>query len=80
MPEHDHEGFVLRLDRFDELTAQKGWMTDQQKAAGVGVSHTTLGRIRRGLSQPGARFIANTTNALGVAVEDLFTQPEVTRG
>ena len=75
---HDHDGFALKLDLFDELTAGRGWTTDQQRAAGIGVSHTTLGRIRRGLIKPGTRFISSATTALGVKVEDLFTQSEVT--
>ena len=72
---HEH-GFALRLDRFEELTANRGWTTDQQRAAGLGVSHTTLGRIRRGKTRPGARFIASATAVLGVQVEDLFTPTE----
>ncbi|MBG0560695.1 helix-turn-helix domain-containing protein [Actinoplanes aureus] len=76
MPSHEHDGFALRLERFDELTANKGWKTDQQRAAGLGISHTTLGRIRRGITKPGTRFIASATTALDVSVEDLFTPTE----
>lgn len=76
--EHD-PGFALKLARFDELTALRGWTTDQQRAAGLGVSHTTLGRIRRGLNKPGARFIGAATTVLDVPVEDLFDREEDAR-
>jgi transcriptional regulator with XRE-family HTH domain len=68
--------YTLNLERFDALTAERGWTNDQQRAANIGVSHTTLGRIRRGLIRPGARFIAQATRTLDVPVEQLFAQPK----
>ncbi|BAL85497.1 hypothetical protein AMIS_2770 [Actinoplanes missouriensis 431] len=76
---HEHDlGFALNLARFDELTGHRGWKTDQQRAAGIGVSHTTLGRIRRGHIKPGTRFIAAATTALNTNVEYLFERNEAT--
>lgn len=63
---------TLNLQRFDELTAARGWTTDVQRAAGIGVSHTTLSRIRRGQLRPGTRFIAKAVEALGVEYSELF--------
>jgi transcriptional regulator with XRE-family HTH domain len=77
---HEHDlGFALNLARFDELTGNRGWKTDQQRAAGIGVSHTTLGRIRRGLTKPGTRFIASATSTLNTSVEDLFGPTKAAR-
>ena len=74
---HEHDGFTLKLARFDELTKARGWTTDQQRAAGLNVSHTTVGRIRRRLIKPGTKFIANATTVLQTTVEDLFDREEV---
>jgi len=68
--------YTLNLQRFDALTAERGWTNDLQRATGIGVSHTTLGRIRRGVIKPGTRFIARATAALGVPVEQLFVRPK----
>lgn len=62
---------------FDQLTELKGWTTDVQRAAGIGVSHTTIGRIRGGLTKPGQVFITKTMAALAdlpmpVKLDELF--------
>lgn len=64
--------YTLNVERFDALTERLGCTDDQQKAATIGVSRSTLSRIRRGKIQPGARFIAQATSSLGVSVEYLF--------
>lgn len=66
--------YRLRLDRFDEHTARRGWTSDAQRAKGIGVSHTTIGRIRRGQMSPGLHFIGRVTAALGVDVAEVFEE------
>jgi len=76
--------YRLRIDEFDRLTAARGWSTDTLRAEAIGVSKSTIHRLRRGAqkatdpdgSQPGARFIDLATAALGVPVEFLFEREE----
>lgn len=66
---------TVNWELFDQLTAGKGWLNDHQRAAGIGVSHSTLSRLRGGQMKPGAVFIAKTMDALsrfGVHVHELF--------
>lgn len=45
-------------DAFDELTQERGFATDAEKAAFLGVSESQWNRVSRGLTKPGATFIA----------------------
>ncbi|MGC5019054.1 hypothetical protein [Micromonospora sp. DT47] len=64
--------YRLRTDRFDELTTAKGWRDDLQRATNIGVSHSTISRIRARKMRPGLRFIGLATAALGVHIDELF--------
>lgn len=68
--------YRLDFDKFDELTEQRGWLNDSQRARGIGVSHTTIGRLRRGKLRPGLHFIGQATKELGVEIEELFKRVE----
>lgn len=62
----------LRVGEFDRLTAAKGWGTDLAVARELGVSHTTVGRLRSGGQQPGGKFIAAALDKLNVPFDALF--------
>lgn len=64
--------YRLNIEKFELLTKVKGWTNDLQRAQGIGVSHTTIGRLRRNEINPGLRFIGQATAALGVDIDDLF--------
>lgn len=67
--------YLLNVELFDQLTTAKGWKNDRQRAIGIGVSHTTVGRNRRREVSPSAEFILKATAALDVSVEQLFKTP-----
>lgn len=62
----------LRVTEFDRLTRAKGWPTDLAVARALGVSHTTVGRLRTGGQQPSSKFIAAALDKLGVPFDALF--------
>jgi transcriptional regulator with XRE-family HTH domain len=64
--------YRLNFAKFELLTKARGWTNDLQRARGIGVSHSTIGRLRRGDMKPGLYFIGRATAALGVDIEDLF--------
>jgi transcriptional regulator with XRE-family HTH domain len=55
----------LRVGEFDRLTAAK-------VARALGVSHTTVGRLRGGGQQPSSKFIAAALDKLNVSFDALF--------
>jgi hypothetical protein len=70
---------TVNWELFDQLTAGKGWLNDHQRAAGIGVSHSTLSRLRGGQMKPGALVIAKTMQALsglGAHVHEIFPANE----
>lgn len=66
--------YRLNIDRFEQLTDARGWTTDIKRARGIGVSHTTISRIRSGEYAPGLRFIGLATAKLDVDIDDLFVR------
>jgi transcriptional regulator with XRE-family HTH domain len=64
----------LRVGEFDRLTRAKGWYTDLAVAQVLGVSHTTVGRLRNieDPSQPSGRFIAAALDKLNVPFDAIF--------
>lgn len=68
----------LRLDVFDRLTRERGWTNDLARARALGVSHTTVGRLRPdpgcadSPKSPGGRFIGAALRALDVEFDVLF--------
>lgn len=62
----------LRLDEFDRLTRERGWKDDARRAEGLGVSASTISRIRSGDSNPGARFVDRCLATFGPLAYDLL--------
>jgi len=54
----------MRLDLFDRIAGDRGWRNDTDKAKGIGVDPSVLGRVRRGEVAPGVRFIAGVLTAM----------------
>jgi transcriptional regulator with XRE-family HTH domain len=72
---------ALRLDEFDAMTTERGWATDKERADGLGVSQSTISKLRSGTANPGATFIAACLKEFGpLAYARLFglTGAEVT--
>lgn len=63
---------ALRVEEFDRITRRMGYSNDAERAKAIGVSHTTISRLRSGKLRPGGRFIAATLCALNVPFEDVF--------
>jgi transcriptional regulator with XRE-family HTH domain len=63
---------ALRVEEFDRITRRMGYSNDAERAKAIGVSHTTISRLRSGKLRPGGRFIAATLAALNVRFEDIF--------
>lgn len=62
----------LRLKEFDDLTSKRGWSTDQDRAAGLKVSPSTISRIRSGEQRPGGRFVDACVATFGALAYDLL--------
>jgi transcriptional regulator with XRE-family HTH domain len=62
----------LRIDKFDELTEARGWRDDKQRAEGLGVSQSTISRIRSGASNPGGMFVDRCMATFGPLAYDLL--------
>ncbi|MBC9001316.1 helix-turn-helix domain-containing protein [Micromonospora aurantiaca (nom. illeg.)] len=62
----------LRVAEFDRITEKLGLSNDTERAKAIGVSHTTISRLRSGKLRPGGKFIALTLTALNVRFEDVF--------
>lgn len=67
---------ALDLRRYEQFADAAGWTTQADEAQALGVSESTVNRIRNGAIAPGERFIARL---LAIAVprnwdfHDLFT-------
>lgn len=63
----------LRTSQYRKFARLKGWKSEAQAAASIGVNEATLNRVLRGLTAPGERFIAGMLHALPeVEFADLF--------
>jgi hypothetical protein len=62
----------MKTDVFDELCTARGWVNEHQRALNLGVSHTTLRRLRVDGGNPGGKLIAAALNTFGVTFEYLF--------
>lgn len=60
----------LRIKEFDDLTTKRGWSTDQDRAAGLKVSASTISRIRSGEQRPGGRFVDACVRVFGALAYD----------
>jgi transcriptional regulator with XRE-family HTH domain len=66
---------ALRLDEFDAMTTERGWATDKERAEGLGLSQSTISKVRSGTASPGVAFIDACVKAFGpLAYERLFTR------
>lgn len=66
----------LRIEEFDRLTNIRGWTTDAQRAAAIGVSPTLMSRVRSGELRPGQKFIAGCITIWGSAGYDVLFEME----
>lgn len=63
----------LRTKQFNKICNVKGWTTQAQRAAGVGVTEPTIGRVMTGKRAPGEQFIAGCLAAFPeLEFSDLF--------
>lgn len=63
----------LRTGQYRKYAALKGWTTNAQAAAAVGVTEPTIGRVLTGKRAPGEQFIAGLLAALPeLDFSDLF--------
>jgi hypothetical protein len=62
---------LLKVEAFDRITGDRGLKSDNAKAKHLGVSHTTIGRLRAG-GAAGGRFIALALDRLAVPFESIF--------
>lgn len=68
---------ILKLPKFDELTKQRGWETDADRARGLGLDPATISRVRAGQQRPGAKFINRCLREFGsLAFDVLFEEVE----
>lgn len=65
-------GPQLDNDLFDELTAKKGAITDQERADFIGVPRSQLYRYRAGRFSPHLAIAMRMASLLGTTVEKLF--------
>lgn len=78
MPASKHAGPRLRfkVERFNELAAQRGLRTDTEKAKFLDVVQSNFSRITRGLTRPSEQFVAACMKAFAddptVSFDDLF--------
>lgn len=64
---------ALKPEGYQKACEVKGWRSDQQAAAAVGVAGSTLRRALQGQTAPGEQLIAGLLAATGWAFSDLFT-------
>lgn len=64
----------LRTRQFDEIAEHKGWDSDAAAGRAIGVDGATVWRVRRGIANPGERFIAGLLLAVRPSwrFDDLF--------
>lgn len=66
----------LNVQEFDRLTGLRGWTTDVQRAASMGMTSSTISRIRSGENRPSSAFIDAALRVLGVEYSALFESTE----
>jgi lambda repressor-like predicted transcriptional regulator len=64
---------ALKPEGYAKACEARGWGSDQQAAAAVGVAGSTLRRALAGQTAPGEQLIAGLLHATGWAFSDLFT-------
>jgi DNA-binding XRE family transcriptional regulator len=67
---------VFNSRLFDERCEALGASTVEQKAALVGVDWSTIHRFRKGAYSPRLEIARRIANALGVSVDELWTDGE----
>ncbi len=64
MPASDNP-LRINWEKFDQLTALKGWTTDAERARRLDISHSTLTNLRAGRFGPGRKVIDSIIGNLG---------------
>ncbi len=68
-------GLAVDWDEFDRLCATKGWSTDPQRAAGLGVGYQTLRHVRTGHLKPDGILLRRCLAVFGSkAYDQLFSE------
>jgi len=62
----------IRLDEFDRLTSALGWTNDASRARNIGISPSTLTRLRAGEQHASAQLIHLVLTALQAPYASLF--------
>lgn len=65
---------LLNTSAFDSHAADRGWTTNRQAAAALGVDHTVLHRIRRHEVTPSLPVLHRIATGLGVPHADLIEE------
>lgn len=65
---------VMRFEVFDALCNARGLDQDLKRARALGISHTTLSRIRSGHRSAGGKVIRRAIELLGVPYAALFEE------
>jgi DNA-binding XRE family transcriptional regulator len=69
----ESKGRILLDDEvFVRLTSEKGWDTDVKRAEAIGVTPTTVYRLRKGLNSPSSQLMYELPELLGVRTRVLF--------
>lgn len=78
MPDGEqNKGRILLDDHiFVRMTTGKGWDTDRKRATAIGITPTTVYRLRTGKSSPSAELIYELPDLLGVPTKVLFYREE----
>lgn len=63
----------LRIRQYEKIAQAKGWRSDAQVGAAIGLDAATVWRVRKGKAAPGERFIAGLlVAAMPFEFGDLF--------
>lgn len=69
---NDSPTVKLRKPRWLAECNARGFLTDGQRAAALGVNRSQVIRVQNGESAPGPRFMAAACRAFGARLDDLF--------
>ena len=65
---------AMRFEVFDALCNARGLDQDLKRARALGISHTTLSRLRSGHTSAGGKVIRRAIELLGVPYAALFEE------
>lgn len=70
------EKVILRVQRFSELVAQRGWQTDIECGKALGVSPSVISKLRAGKISPSGITIDKIVTGLEAPYSTLFVRVE----